>query len=135
MPSTVSTVAMIRWLRTDQEDVAAIAAVIEATFGAALNGVVEQRSSGALPDRFVDVHFQDLLSDPVGTVEQAYERMQCEFTGKHADRIRTYLAEKPRGKFGVHKYTAVDWGFDAEALRERLAPYVEHFGVTLEKDA
>jgi len=61
--------------------------------------------------------------------------MQREFTSEHAERIRTYLAEKPRGKFGVHKYRAADWGFDAEALRGRLSPYIDHFGVTLEENA
>jgi hypothetical protein len=135
MPSTVSTVAMIHWLRTEQVDVAGIVASIEAAFGAALNAVAEQRKAHALPDRFVDVHFQSLLADPVGSVEQAYRRMQREFTPEHAERIRAYLAEKPRGKFGVHKYRAVEWGFDAEALRGRLSPYIDHFGVTLEKDA
>jgi len=135
MPSTVSTVAMVRWMRTDQVDVASIAAVIEATFGAALNGVVEQRKAGALPDRFVDVHFQSLLADPVGSIEQAYARMQREFTSEHAERIRAYLAHKPRGKLGVHSYRAADWGFDVEELRGRLSPYIDHFGVTLEKNA
>ena len=61
--------------------------------------------------------------------------MQREFTSEHAERIRVYLAEKPRGKFGAHRYRAADWGFDAEALRGRLSPYIDHFGVTLEKDA
>ena len=135
MPSTVSTVAMIRWMRTDQVDVASIAATIEAAFGGALNAVAEQRKPGALPDRFVDVHFRGLLADPIGSVERVYERMQREFTTEHAERIRTYLAEKPRGKFGFHKYRAADWGFDAEALRSRLSPYIDHFGVTLEEDA
>jgi hypothetical protein len=135
MPSTVSTVAMIRWLRTDEVDVPGIAASIEATFGAALNAVAEQREAGALPDRFVDVHFQNLMANPVASVEQVYERMQRNFTSEHAERIRTYLAEKPRGKFGVHRYRAVDWGFEAETLRERLSPYIDHFRVTMEKDA
>ena len=69
------------------------------------------------------------------SVEQAYQRMQREFSSEHAERIRAYLAEKPRGKFGVHKYGAAEWGFDPDALRSRLSPYIDHFGVTLEKDA
>ncbi len=39
---------------------------------------------------------------------------------------------KPRGKFGTHTYTPDEWGYTREGLHERLAPYIEHFGVALE---
>ncbi|MCG8591307.1 MAG: sulfotransferase [Proteobacteria bacterium] len=132
MPSTVSTTAMVQWLRTDAVDTAVLRAAIEAVFGAALNAVAEQRAAEAYPDRFVDVHFQDLMKDPVETVRRAYATMGRAFDDEHARRIRRYLDEKPRGKFGVHSYTAEEWGFDTHALRERLAPYLDHFGVALE---
>jgi len=132
MPSTVSTTAMVQWLRTEQVDVGALAAGIGAMFGAALNGVAEARAGGSLPDRFVDVHFQGLLRDPVETLRAAYSRMGRSFGAEHAERVRVYLAEKPKGKFGTHRYTAAEWGFDADELRAQLAPYIEHFGVELE---
>ncbi len=132
MPSTVSTTALVQWMRTDEVDVEKMAAAIEAVFGFALNQVAERRARGDLPDRFVDVHFRDLLGDPVATLRAAYERMGRPFRDAHADAIRRYLAEKPKGKFGVHAYTPEEWGYTAEGLRARLAPYVEHFGVGLE---
>jgi len=132
MPSTVSTTAMVQWLRTEQVDVAALAAGIGAIFGAALNGVAEARARGTVPDRFVDVHFQSLLRDPVETLRAAYSRMGRSFGPEHAERVRSYLAEKPKGKFGTHRYTAAEWGFDKDELRKQLAPYIEHFGVELE---
>jgi hypothetical protein len=54
------------------------------------------------------------------------------FGDEHAERIRAYVRDKPKGKFGTHHYTPEDWGFDATALRREVAPYIEHFGVTLE---
>jgi hypothetical protein len=54
------------------------------------------------------------------------------FSPEHAEAIRRYLAEKPKGKFGVHQYSPEEWGFTAEGLRRSLAPYVSHFGVALE---
>jgi len=132
MPSTVSTTAMVQWLRAERVDVAAMAAGIGALFGAALNGVADARAKGSVPDRFVDVHFQSLLRDPVETLRAAYARMGRSFGAEHAERVRAYLAEKPKGKFGTHRYTAEEWGFDPAALREQLAPYIEHFGVELE---
>ena len=132
MPSTVSTTAMVQWLRAEHVDVGALAAGIEAAFTVALNGVAEARAQGALPDRFVDVHFQPLMRDPVGALRVAYARMGRTFSAEHAERVSAYLASKPKGKFGTHRYTPAEWGFDAPALRARLAPYVDHFGVELE---
>jgi hypothetical protein len=133
MPSTVSITSMVRWMRSDAVDLELMASVIGATFGAALLGVIEQRAKGSVPDRFVDVHFQNLIRDPVGTIRAAYAGMGREFGDEHAERIRRYLRDKPQHKFGTHRYTAEQWGFDPADLRRRLAPYVEHYGVELEE--
>lgn len=132
MPSTVSTTAMVQWMRTNEVDLPALVAGIEAVFAGALNGVGALRQGGSLPDRFVDVHFQALLKDPVATLRAAYEAMQRDFSSAHAERIRRYLDGKPRGKFGVHRYTAEDWGFDRDELHARMQPYIDHFAVELE---
>lgn len=132
MPSTVSTTAMVQWMRTDQIDLPLLATVIAATFSGALNSVAERRAKRELPDRFVDVHFQSLLRDPVATLRAAYDRMGRRFTDEHAESIRRYLRDKPKGKFGTHQYAPEDWGFTAADLRNSLAPYIAHFGVALE---
>ena len=132
IPSTVSTTAMVQWMRADHVDVQLLSTAIVEIFGGALNDTVNLRSGGALPDRFVDVHFQDLLKDPVATLRAAYEKMRRPFSDQHAEKITRYLAEKPKGKFGTHHYTPEEWGFSAEGLREKLAPYISHFGVALE---
>ena len=133
MPSTVSTTAMIQWLRTDDVDVDRTAQHVQAVFAAGLNGSVDLRTSGAVPaERFVDVHFTELMGDPVSTMSAAYARMGRDFTDDHAAAVLDYLAHKPKGKFGVHRYQPEDWGFTAESLREAMAPYIDHFGVTSE---
>ena len=132
IPSTVSTTAMLHWLRTDQVEIEPLAAGIDMSFGEALNQIALRRDRGELPDRFVDIHFKDLLADPVATLGAAYEKMGRPFQPQHAARITQYLAEKPRGKFGTHKYTPEEWGFQKDDLRKRMQPYIETFGVALE---
>ena len=133
MPSTVSTTAMVQWMRTDHVDVDGMAEVILAVFAAGLNGSIDLRASGMVPaERFVDVHFTELMSDPVATLRAAYERMGRDFTDAHADAVLDYLAHKPKGKFGVHRYQPEDWGFTADGLRSTLAPYIDHYGVAHE---
>ena len=133
MPSTVSTTAMIQWLRTDDVDVDSMARNIGAVFAAGLNGSIDVRASGMVPaDRFVDVHFSELMSDPVSTLRATYGRMGRDFTDSHATAVVDYLAHKPKGKFGVHRYQPEDWGFTAAGLRSELAPYIDHYGVSRE---
>jgi hypothetical protein len=132
MPSTVSTTAMVHWMRTESVDAAGLAQAILAGFAYGLNHSVELRTSAPFKDRFVDVRFDRLMRDPVAEVGQAYARMGRELTAEHAERIRKYLRDKPKGKFGTHQYAPEDWGFTAAGLRADLKPYIDHFDVALE---
>ncbi|MCH2186915.1 sulfotransferase [Myxococcota bacterium] len=131
-PSTISTTAMVQWIRTNEIDLPLLATAIQGAFGFALNNVAERRKAGSVPSRFVDVHFRRLMEDPVDTIRRAYAGMERPFDPEHADRILAYLADKPKGKFGVHQYSPEDWGLSARGLREALAPYIDFFGVELE---
>jgi len=132
MPSTVSTTALVQWMRTDHVDVPLLAQTIEMVFSYGLNHSVELRTGGPVADRFVDVHFDGLMRDPVQTLTGAYAVMGRSLRPSHAERIRAYLRDKPKGKFGIHQYAPEDWGFTAESLRAALAPYIEYFDVALE---
>lgn len=133
MPSTASITALVQWMRTDHVDVDALVQAITMAFTYGLNHSVDLRRDGPFADRFVDVHFAELLRDPVGALARAYAGMGRELTAEHAQRIRTYLRDKPKGKFGTHQYAPEDWGMTAAKLRADLAPYVEHFRVALEE--
>jgi hypothetical protein len=135
MPSTVSMTAMVRWLRSDAVPVEELSALIGAVFTDALNALARRRDDGSLPDAFGDVRFADLMDDPVAAIEGAYAQIGREVTDEHRSAVLAYLADKPRGKHGTHTYGAAEWGFDAEAVRRELAPYVERFGIPLEAGA
>jgi hypothetical protein len=132
MPSTVSTVAMIQWLRTDHVDLGAVAPLVGALFGDALTTVGRRRLEGTLPARFGDVRFADLMADPVAAVAGAYAAIGRDLGAEHAAAIEAYVRDKPRGKHGAHRYTAEDWGFDTGALHAELAEYMAQFDVVRE---
>ena len=135
MPSTVSTTAMVQWLRTDRVDLDGLAAVIGAVFTDALTAVADRRGDGTLPGVYGDVRFSDLMSDPVAAIAGAYAAIGRELTPGHRQAVVEYLAAKPRGKHGTHRYSAADWGFDEAALRAGLAGYMDRFGVVAESGA
>jgi Sulfotransferase family len=134
MPSTVSTTAMVQWLRTDAIDLDVLSAVIGAMFGDALNTLARRRDDGSLPGVFGDVRFHELMDDPVAAIAGSYEGIGREMTDEHRAAVVRYLDEKPRGKHGTHRYTAADWGFDADVVRADLAPYMSRFGVVVEEE-
>ncbi len=133
MPSTVSTTAMVQWLRTDQIDLDLLAAAISGAFTFALNGVAERarqaRSARPLRGRPLPGAAARPGRDAARGLRRAWA---ARFSDEHAEAIRRYLAEKPKGKFGVHQYSPEEWGFSAAGLRTSLAPYIAHFGVALE---
>jgi hypothetical protein len=132
MPSTVSTTAMVQWLRTDDVPVGLLAELIGAVFTDALNTLATRRDDGSLPGTYGDVRFADLMADPVASIEAAYAQIGREMTGEHRQAVLGYLEAKPRGKHGTHSYTAADWGFDVDTVRRELAPYLDRFAVPLE---
>jgi hypothetical protein len=132
MPSTVSTTAMVQWLRTDHVELDGLAALIGALFSDALNTVARRRDEGSIPAPCGDVRFMDLMADPVAAIDSAYSAIGRELTPAHAAAITDYLAAKPRGKHGVHRYEAADWGFEVGELRRDLQPYLDRFQIELE---
>lgn len=126
-PSGLSTLATVRWERSDEVELP------EAGTGMTdmMILLAKRRAAGELP-RVVDSHFSDLMADPVAAVEKLYGQMDRRFEGAHADAIRRYVAAKPKGKFGKHRYSLEEWGFDKASLRERTKPYTDHYGITLE---
>jgi Sulfotransferase family len=132
MPSTVSTTAMVQWLRTDHVELDGLAALIGALFSDALNTVARRRDEGSIPAPCGDVRFAELMADPVAAIGSAYAAVARELTPEHGRAITDYLAAKPRGKHGVHRYDAADWGFDVRELRSELQPYLDRFEIELE---
>jgi len=135
MPSTVSTTAMVQWLRTDAVDIDGLAALIGAVFTDALATVARRRADGTLPGVHGDVRFADLMADPVGAIAAAYREIGRELEDGHRRAVGDYLAAKPRGKHGSHDYTAAAWGSDPETVRAELAGYMSTFDVVAEPGA
>ncbi len=132
MPSTVSTTALIQWLRTDAVDLELLQPVIGEIFSDALATVADRRADGSVPAPCGDVRFTELVRDPVSAIGGAFDAIGRELTDRHAATIETYVRDKPKGKFGTHRYTPEDWGFDPVELHDRLASYISYFGIDLE---
>ena len=131
MPSGMSTLASVRWQRSDEVDLENLTAGASGSYDLMVH-VKQRRDNGDFPDQITDVHFVDQMRDPVEGIRNAYASIGRPFDESHAERIRRYLASKPKGKFGKHEYKPEDWGFTKAGIRENTRAYVEAYGVELE---
>jgi len=133
LPSTISLMATLRWMRSNTVDVDRLSRTMVRGVAMLFAFVQEQRADGTLPnERFVDVHFADLMRDPVGTLHGVYDHIGRAWPAGFDERIREYLAAKPRAKHGAHRYGLAEFGIDPVELRERYRPYTDFFHIESE---
>jgi hypothetical protein len=85
-----------------------------------------------LRDRFLDVHYADLVADPMACVRRIYRHIGAALSPRVEQAMTAYLADNAQGKYGRHSYTLADLGLDPGALAERFAGYVERHAVPTE---
>jgi hypothetical protein len=120
-------------MRSDAVDVQALGPMMEITYQLFLEGAIAQRADGSVPaDRIVDSHFLDLMADPVANLRGLYEQLGLDWPMGHDARIRDYLAAKPKGRHGEHRYSFAAVGLDEAHVRATFAGYVAHYGITEE---
>lgn len=131
MPSAVSTLVHGRWTRSDHVDPLEIAATSSFGFTAMLNAAASP--DAALPaGQIAEVQYVELMADPVATIERALDTLGVTPDPSFAGRVRDYLAQRPQGHQGVHRYSLEEFGLDAAAIRADLAPYLDTFRVVAE---
>jgi Sulfotransferase family len=80
-------------------------------------------------DRFADLAFADLQSDPVGALATAYARIGIEFGDASRAAVSHWAANHEPGSHGTHTYALEDFGVDAPTVRAAFADYIEQFAV------
>jgi hypothetical protein len=89
------------------------------------------RDMDSLPEsRRVDLMFQDIMADDVGTAQKVLATAGLPVTEESAQDLRDYMQRHPRGRAGRVVYDlAGDFGLDVAALRERFSFYTDRFPV------
>ena len=129
LPSGFSTLATVRWLRSNHVD---LSGTDGTGAGLLLLALLQREQAGTLPGPVHHIRFADLMSQPAAALERLYDGIGRPFTGAHADAIHAYLAQKPKGKFGAHRYAPEDWDMNAEEIRATMQPYMDAYDVPRE---
>jgi Sulfotransferase family len=77
------------------------------------------------PARFVDVHYDEFVADPMGAVEEIYARLDAPLTGVARAAMTALHAESTSGSHRpAHRYRLADFGLTDRQVDDRFADYL-----------
>jgi hypothetical protein len=86
----------------------------------------------AARDRIViDVDYRAFVRDPLSTVADIYRALQRPLSAEAERTMRQWLFERPKDRLGAHRYQADDFGLTEAQIRDRMAAYIERYGITM----
>jgi hypothetical protein len=83
-------------------------------------------------DRVIDVHYADMMNDPMGTMKRLYADLGDEWTAEAEAGIQAWLDANPQNKFGKHEYKLAQYGLTKEALEPLFERYLSRYDVARE---
>ncbi len=83
-------------------------------------------------DRVIDVHYADLLNDPVGETRKLYARLGDEWTAEAEAGVQGWVNDNPQDKFGRHEYKLAQYGLSVESLTPLFERYLARYDVARE---
>lgn len=83
-------------------------------------------------DKVIDVHYADLLNDPVGETKKLYAKLGDVWTPEAEAGIQTWVDDNPQGKFGRHEYKLAQYGLTQAALEPMFERYLSRYDVARE---
>jgi hypothetical protein len=63
----------------------------------------------------------------MAVVKKIYQHFDLEYTDEFKKRMGAYLENNKQGKYGRHKYSLEEYGFDGEALYGDYKAYMTHY--------
>lgn len=141
--------AAIVWTHRDPMDVMASVSSLVQTLRGAFNTGIDPTVTGdievahfsevllramawrdARPERdglFVDLGFNDIMRDMLGSVERIYDHFGFTLTADTRHRMEAYIRNRPRDKHGTHDYQAERFGLSESRHGAAFRSYVERF--------
>lgn len=131
LPSICSLVAGWRAIYEQRVDRPAIARWQMELWASRLERALAVRQNSD-PGRFYDLHFRDILLAPAAAIAGMYRHFGLELGAEAEHRIHGFARGNPRGKYGEHRYRAVDFDLTTTAMYDRFATYTDRFEIERE---
>lgn len=125
VPSYASMVASMTAQYSDKADPIAIGHYWNDRFHECLTGFAEVRERRA--DRFVDVHFKDMVTEPLATTRRVMGDLGLSYGPGDEEAFNAYLEVNKQERHGSHSYTAEDFGLSVPQLEKDFSFYTEAY--------
>ena len=129
MGSVCSLIQYVRSWSSDRNDAKEVGAEQVDSWVEAVRRAMEFRNRVG-DDRFADVSFADLQTDPVPTLQTSYESLGLSFTDATLHSVMQWAQGHRPGSRGAHEYDLADYGLTPEGVRERFADYLAAYDAT-----
>ncbi len=130
MTSYASLTALVRSMGSDEVDPIEIADDWTRRIKRVLEHAIAVRTARDYPDAvFYDMGFQDFVADQFAEIERIYEAIGLPMTGVGAARMKAFIADNPKGKHGIHRYSPEEYGVVPEKIRAEFGAYIARFGL------
>jgi len=81
----------------------------------------------------IDVHYAQLIADPIGQAERVYDAFGLELRPEGRARMESFLKTDRHGKGPARRYSLADYGLDEAMIEETFGDYIDHYGIAREK--
>lgn len=114
-------------LRTDHPNPLAAGASNEFIIGRLVEAYLHDRPAD--DDRFITIHFKDLMDDPIKAAEIVLTRAKIAATEASRAAMQHYVDANNAQPRKPVLYSPIDFGINVSKLREKFAPYYARFDV------
>lgn len=125
VPSYASMVHTISAQYSDAGDPKTIGRYWSERFAALLRDFAEVRARR--PHRFVDVHYETMLTEPVAQAERVLTELGLAADAADVASFESHMDRDRRERHAAHSYSAQDYGLSAEQLESDFAFYTREY--------
>jgi hypothetical protein len=129
LASVCSLIAYVRSWSSDRDDAEELGAEQLQSWAEAVRRAMDFRKRLG-DNRFVDVSFADLQTDPIATLETSYAQLGLSLSSEGLSRVQEWSTGHQPGSRGEHSYDLADYGLTPEQVRERFADYLAAYDAT-----
>jgi Sulfotransferase family len=133
IPSVAALLIMMR--RNSSHGVVPAGKIADGNLRAFADGLakaIQFRQRRGIDERFCDVHFRQLVADPIGTVEHIYAHFGISLTGEARRAMQAWLAD-PASRTSKGRHALAEYGLDEAAIDRAFGDYLEHYGIARER--
>lgn len=129
MASVCSLISYVRSWSSDRDDAQELGAEQLACWAEGVRRAMDFRHRVG-DGRFADVSFAELQTDPVHTLEKAYDTLGLTCTDDTRRSVQLWAADHRPGSRGEHHHDLADYGLSVQRVREQFADYLGSYDAT-----